>query len=344
MRARKHLVPLLALALAAAPAAAQDAGLPPIPAKPAALAPDTPVAKVNGQVIPESAVQRCFRVKRVPPNREAEARPHIVEFLVDTALADQYLAQLKVEADKKEVNNRVEQIFAEIKKDNKKVEDVLKDLGFTEAEFRAQVEADARWEKFVTDQATDEKLKKFFEANKETFDGSQVRARHVLLTPSEADAKATEAAVTKLRQIKKEVEEAGSAAVAKLPANADAFTKKKTYNDAAEAAFSDAARKDSCCGSREAGGDVLWFSRVHDMVEPFSKAAFALEPFQMSDVVKSQVGYHLILVTDRRAGHEVKFEDVKAQVKEVYGERLRDAVLAAMRPRAKIEITPAKAE
>jgi parvulin-like peptidyl-prolyl isomerase len=339
------LVPLLALALAAAPAAAQDTGaLPPIPAKPPALAPDTPVAKVNGQVIPESAVQRCFRLKGVPASREADARPHILDFLVDKALVDQYLAQLKVEADKKEVETRAEQIFAEIKKDNKKVEDVLKTLGFTEAEFRAEIEADLRWDKFVTDQATDEKLKKFFEANKESFDGTQVRARHVLLSPSAADAKATEEAAAKLRQIKKEVEEAGNAASAKLPANADAFTKKRTYNDAAEAAFAEAARKTSCCGSRESGGDVLWFSRVHDMVEPFAKAAFALEPFQMSDVVKSQVGYHLILVTDRRAGHEVKFEDVKAAVKEVYGERLRDAVLAAMRPRAKIEVTPAKAE
>jgi peptidyl-prolyl cis-trans isomerase C len=345
MCARKYLLPLLALALAGAPAAAQDAGaLPPPPATPPAPAPGEPVAKVNGQVIPESAVQRCFRVKRVPPNREAEARPHIVEFLVDTALVDQYLAQLKVEADKKEVEARVEQIFAEIKKENKKVEDVLKDLGFTEAEFRAQVEADVRWERFVNDQAADEKLKKFFESNRETFDGTQVRARHVLLSPSTADAKATEAAVAKLRQIKKEVEEAGNSAVAKLPTNADAFTKKKTYNDAVDAAFADAARKNSACGSREAGGDVLWFSRVHDMVEPFSKAAFTLEPFQMSEPVKSPVGYHLILATDRRAGHEVKFEDVKSQVKEVYGERLHEAVLAAMRPRAKIEITAAKAE
>ena len=248
-----------------------------------------------------------------------------------------------MEADKKEVDARVEQIFAEIKKGDQKVEDILKNLGFTEAEFRAQVEADLRWDKFVDTQASEEKLKKFFEANRETFDGTQVHARHVLLAPSTADAKATEAAVAKLRQFKKEIEEAGNAAVAKLPANADAFTRKQTYNDAVDAAFADVARKNSSCGSRNAGGDVGWFERVHNMVEPFSRAAFALEPYHVSEVVKTQLGYHLILVTDRRAGHEVKFEEVKPKVKEVYGDRLRDAVLAAMRPRAKIEITPAKA-
>jgi peptidyl-prolyl cis-trans isomerase C len=341
MRMRISLFSLLALGLSVAPAAAQEAGaLPPPPVKPAARAPGDPVAKVNDQVIVESAVRRCFRVQHVPPAREAEARPPIVDFLIDTALVDQYLAQLKVETDKKEVDSRVEQLYADIKKSDQKVEDFLKELNFTEAEFRGQVEALVRWDKFVNDQGTDEKLKKFFEANRETFDGTQVRARHILLAPSSADPKATEAAIAKLQQFKKEAEEAGNAAVAKLPANADAFTKKKMYNDSMDAAFAELARQNSVCGSKKAGGDLMWFNRVHDMIEPFSQAAFALEPYHMSDVVKTQLGYHLILVTDRRAGHEVKFDDVKQKVKEVYGDRLREAVLAAMRPRAKIEIVP----
>jgi peptidyl-prolyl cis-trans isomerase C len=341
---RKCLLPLIVLGLAVAPVAAQDTGaLPPPPAKPSPPPPGEPVAKVNGQVIPESAVQHCFRIKNVPPARESEARPHIIDFLVDKALIDQYLAQIKIVADKKEVDSRLEQIYGILKKDNKKVEDFLSHIGCTEAEFRAEVEGEVCWDKFADAQSTDEKLKKFFETNRETFDGTQVRARHILLVPSTADEKATEAAMARLRQFKKEVEEAGKSAVAKLPAKADAFTKKKTYNDVVESAFADLARKNSSCGSRVAGGDLEWFERAHGMVEPFAKAAFALEPFQMSDVVKTQYGYHLILVTDRKAGHEVKYEDVKQTVKEVYGERLREAVIAAMRPRAKIEIAPTKA-
>ena len=88
-----------------------------------------------------------------------------------------------------------------------------------------------------------------------------------------------------------------------------------------------------------------WFGRnphSSGIVEPFAKAAFALQPYQMSDVIKTKFGYHLILVTDRRSGHEVKFEEVKPQVKNVYGDRLREAVLTAMRPRAKIEMMPVK--
>ena len=78
------------------------------------------------------------------------------------------------------------------------------------------------------------------------------------------------------------------------------------------------------------------------MVEPFARTAFALKPYEMSDVVKSQFGCHLILVTDRKPGKEVKLEEVKDEVKEVYYDRLREAIIAQMKPKAKIEITAAK--
>jgi len=356
MRIWKCLLPVLALGLSVAPAVSQpptdalpppsgNTSLPPVAAAPAAPPLDGIVAKVNGHEIFEKEVRRCFVTKGVPPAREADARPAFVENLIDTALVDQYLGQLKVEPDKKAVEARIADTYAEIKKQNEKVEEVLKLLMFTEAEFRTQVEADLRWEKFVNDQATDEKLQTFFAANRETFDGSEVRARHILLMPPSSDAKAADAAIAQLQQFKKTAEETANAEVAKLPANADAFTKKKTYNDSLEAAFAELARNNSVCSSRKAGGDVEWFGRnprANGMVEPFAKAAFAMQPYQMSDVVKTKYGYHLILVTDRRPGHEVKFEEVKPLVKEVYGDRLREAVLAAMRPRAKIEMAPTK--
>jgi parvulin-like peptidyl-prolyl isomerase len=342
MRARKYLLPLLAFGLTVAPAAAQTGsdGLPPPPT----AAPEPPAtgtaARVNDQAIPEAAVRRGLR--RVPPSRLATARPAMVDFLIEKALVDQYLAQLKVEPDKKEVDGRVEKIYAEIKKGNGKVEDLLHDLMMTEAEFRAEIEGDVRWDKFVNDQATDEKLQKFFEGNRAMFDGSQVRARHILFSPSTDDAAAVEKVMARLQEIKKKVEEAGKTAMNGLPPNADDFTRKTTYNEGVELAFSEQARQCSSCPTRVAGGNLPWFERTGgQMVESFAKAAFALEPFQMSDVVKTQIGYHLILVTERRPGREVKFDDARSRVKEVYADRLREAVVAAMRPRAKIEITPA---
>jgi peptidyl-prolyl cis-trans isomerase C len=79
------------------------------------------------------------------------------------------------------------------------------------------------------------------------------------------------------------------------------------------------------------------------MVEPFAKAAFEMKAYQMSDVVATDFGFHLILVTDRKAGQPKKFEDVKEDVRMLFAMRLREAVIAQMKPRSQITITPVSA-
>jgi len=72
------------------------------------------------------------------------------------------------------------------------------------------------------------------------------------------------------------------------------------------------------------------------MVDAFAQTAFALKPYQMSDVVQTQFGYHLILATDRKPGKDVKFEDVKEESeRSFFHERLRDLMSSRLRPRAK---------
>ena len=55
----------------------------------------------------------------------------------------------------------------------------------------------------------------------------------------------------------------------------------------------------------------------------------------------TQFGVHLILVTDRKPGLDVKYEEIKDDVKDEFCDRLRDEVVAKVKPHAKIEITPA---
>ena len=105
--------------------------------------------------------------------------------------------------------------------------------------------------------------------------------------------------------------------------------------------FGKYANEKSECPSKAQGGSVTPFTKVGVMVAPFSNAAFALQPFQISDVVQTPFGYHLILVTERRPGREVKFEDLKEVVKEVYFERLHENLAAQLRPSAKIVVNPA---
>ncbi len=85
--------------------------------------------------------------------------------------------------------------------------------------------------------------------------------------------------------------------MAALPATADALAKEQAKAKKTEELFSAYAKEYSMCPSKKDGGDLNFFPRAGAMVEPFAKAAFALKQFEMSDVVATEFGYHLILVT-----------------------------------------------
>ena len=115
----------------------------------------------------------------------------------------------------------------------------------------------------------------------------QVRASHILLTTEGKD----EAAV------RKRAEEL----LAKARAGAD-FAKLAAEHTEEEA-------------GKTRGGDLDFFG-PGQMVPEFEKAAFALQPGQISDVVKTQFGYHVIKVTDRRPATTRPLEEVRTQIEE----------------------------
>jgi peptidyl-prolyl cis-trans isomerase C len=306
-----------------------------------AVADTPPAAIVNGQPISEAAVARPL--KRIGEKDDrAKARAEILDFLIENALIDQYLVQQKTVVDQKEVDARLTEIKKEIEKSGQTYVKVLQSLEMTEAEFAAQILADLRWEKFASAQSTDKNLKALFDQSADMFDGSMVRARHILLTPNLKDAKAMESARAELIQYRKLVEAKAADAVGKLPATADNLTREQERQKQIIQAFSDLARDKSACPSKRDGGELNWFPRAGSMVEAFAKAAFALKPFEMSDPVQTQFGYHLILCTDRKPGQSAKFEDVKEEVREVYCNRLREYLVSELKKTARIEIANSK--
>ena len=124
----------------------------PPPAKPE-VRPTGTAASVNGQVIPEVAVYRALR--QFPDQHKEMARKEIMAHLIENALIDQYLTALKITVEEKDV----EKLIVDLKKeltDAKK--DYLKELDammLTEAEFRVEVVAQMKWEKFIQQQGTD---------------------------------------------------------------------------------------------------------------------------------------------------------------------------------------------
>ncbi len=316
------------------PAAAPAPTPPPVvPAQPEPR-PTGVAAKVNGQEIPEVAVWRALR--QFPKEEHPIARKEIVSHLIENILVDQYLTALKITVEPAEVDKLIGELKEELKKGMKDYQKELDSMMLTEAEFRAEVAAQMKWDKFLKQQGTDMALKGFYDQRPDIFDGTLVRARHILLTPGADPAKQAEAEKT-LAAIKQTV--IAEAAKAEAAAQGDALEKAKAKGKRTEELFAEYAKQHSTCPSKKDGGDLQFFPRVGAMVEPFSDAAFKLDVYGMSDVVKTEFGYHLILCTAKNPGKVRKFEDVKPDVLAVYATRLREAVMAQMKPKAQIDIT-----
>jgi peptidyl-prolyl cis-trans isomerase C len=316
----------------------------PAPPTEATAAPPGTAATVNGQPIPEDLVQRGLDA--APAAKRAEIRAERLNVLIDDMLIDQYLQQLMIPVEGKDVDGRITEMRAELLKQKKDFEKLLKEWKISEAELKQHITSELRWEKFVDQRATDKVLHQVFDSNKEVFDNTQVRARHILVTPTGKDAKAAEEAQAQLAEIKKaiekDIETKMTAELAKTP-DADALAREKARYKATDDAFAAAATEKSACPSKKNGGDVGWFQRAGFMVEPFSRAAFALKPYQISDIVKTPFGYHLILAVDRKPGRDVKYDEAKEMVKEYYASTLREAMGVQLRPKSKIEIFPGPA-
>jgi peptidyl-prolyl cis-trans isomerase C len=139
---------------------------------------------------------------------------------------------------------------------------------------------------------SEEDLQEYFEENKPQFASPEmVRARHILIKVAQ-DAPEEEVAAAQSR-----IEELQ----AKLDEGADFAELAQQYSEDE--------------GSASKGGDLGWFQRGQ-MVKEFEETAFALEPGQVSDIIRSQYGFHIIKLEDRREA--ATFEEVKDKVRSAY--------------------------
>jgi peptidyl-prolyl cis-trans isomerase C len=89
-------------------------------------------------------------------------------------------------------------------------------------------------------------------------------------------------------------------------------------------------------GSKTDGGDLGFFTKDR-MVEPFAEAAFKLQPGQVSEPVKSQFGWHVIKVEDKRTKPVPSFEEMKDQVETYLARKAQQDLIVGLRKNAKIE-------
>ena len=84
------------------------------------------------------------------------------------------------------------------------------------------------------------------------------------------------------------------------------------------------------------GGDLGWFTKDR-MVPEFSEVAFKMEPGQISDPVKTQFGWHIIKVEEKRMKTFPPYDQLKEQAMRYVAQKAQSDMITALRDKAKIE-------
>lgn len=198
--------------------------------------------------------------------------------------------------------------------DEETFQSALMQSGMSEEDFNDQMEMQAKLRKLLEPEVkvTDEDVKKYFEENKASYDTpEEVKASHILVATKEE-------AEDILKQLK------NGADFAKL-----------------------AKEKSTDPGSKDQGGDLGYFPRGK-MAKEFEDTAFKLKDGELSGVVKTDLGYHIIKRTGYKAAHAATLDEKKADIKEqlIFQQLMQKAPtwLADIKAKAKITNTLEKAE
>ncbi len=256
------------------------------------------VARVNGVSISSIELRRAKKVllrgQAVPPEQQAAVDRQAVEQLVSAELLYQASAKQEI----KDMEGQIDAKLAQGKSRFKNPEDfasTLKQIEMTETDLREYTRRDLLISRFIETTfvpkvtVSDADVKAFYDANRDKFtQGETVRASHILIgLDSNATAENKVKAREKAEKLKKE-----------LATGAD---------------FAQLAKDNSTCPSSKQGGDLGSFGKGQ-MVPAFEKAAFALKPGEMSDVVETQFGYHIIKLTEKKGTETTELKDVKGKI------------------------------
>ncbi len=279
-----------------------------------------PAAIVNGEVIPMSELEELLKQDGPMPVAMPEAlrkqqRQIALDALINEALMRQFLKQNVPPIDPKELNARMGDLVAGLKLQNKTLADFCRERNQSEEQVKASLAATLQWIQYARQHVTDQDVEEYYKQNKDLFDKILVRASEImLLVPQKgepADRERIKAQMTQLREkiLAKEID------------------------------FAEAAKKYSQGQTRDLGGDLDWFPHIKGMLpDSVMRAAFTLPPEQISEVIESEIGFHLIKVTGRRPGEPSDFSKMKEEVRQLCMEEMQQIVLQQLRKDSKITI------
>jgi peptidyl-prolyl cis-trans isomerase C len=277
-------------------------------------------ATVNGEVITlselDAALNQNLPVIPLTPAQRKNLRSSLLNDMIDDRLVKQFLDKNAPKVDPKELDEQMKAFVAQLQKENQTLADYLKKTCQTEAQLRSDWAASIQLTNYVQQRATDDQLRAYHAANRDFFDKVEVRIARIIVRTSKGP----------------------------LPGErATAFEKVQAIRSdliAGKIDFASAARKYSQEAQGRNGGDLGFVPRrgQTELEEPLVKAAFAMKVGEISDVLETPSGLHLIAVIDRKSGMPTTVEKNVVEVLEAFIDDFRSELIGKLRREAQIKI------
>ena len=262
-------------------------------------------AEINGVIITKKQFEKELNIhlervarqgRQLPDSQLASLKKDILDGLIEREL----LYQESQKAGIKVKQAAIDEQLADIKKrfpSDDQFKSALAQMNLTEVEVRTQIERGLAIRELIDQKITrkititDAQTKAYYDGNPQMFNQpEQVKASHILIKvePGAAETQKTEAR-KKIETVQQKVK------------NGDDFAQlAKDYSEGP---------------SKTRGGDLGYFRRGQ-MVKPFEDAAFAMQKNEVSDIVETRFGYHLIKVYDKKPAKILAYADVKDKLTE----------------------------
>ncbi len=270
---------------------------------------DRVAAVVNEEVVLLSEVDRiCQRaLDEVPSSlpldeavkRKREIRKTALETLIDELLIKQQVREHKVSVTEEEIQKQIGQLMKDNNLNEKQFEEALKLEGKTIADLKKEIRRQMERSKLIDlqmrtnpelrsqIQVREKEIEDYYQLHYSTME--KVRASHILFTLPPGSGAEKE----------KEVRGRAQKVLDRLRQGAPFDLMAKQHSDDPSSAL---------------GGDLGWFRRG-DMVESFEKVAFGLKKGQLSGLVKTKFGIHIILLTDRSSEGPPNMAGVRNEIR-----------------------------
>jgi parvulin-like peptidyl-prolyl isomerase len=248
----------------------------------------------SGEV--DAIFQNLLLSQGFSPSIFNENDPQVVKLkksILDNLVSRELLYMEASKNPPKDLNKQVDEQLNQIKgnfKSEEEFQNYLSKMNTSEKEVKNNLSKNIILENYVTsisDKITvsDKEIKEYYNKNKDEFkQEEQVRASHIIISSKNGEKVAQE----KINKIYSEIKEGLS--------------------------FEEAAKKYSEDGSANTGGDLGFFRRGM-MVKEFEDVAFNTKKGEISKPFKTEFGYHILMVTDKKEEKQLSLEEAKETIK-----------------------------